>query len=85
MILLLIELYVSFSRILYISLTFLLCIDKSDDDDDDDDDDEHDDDYVISNSGLNARWWPRWRSYIMMSQASCSATIHKIYLILSRR
>ena len=55
MILLLIELYVSFSRILYISLTFLLCIDKSDDDDDDDDDDdEHDDDYVISNSGLNA-------------------------------
>ena len=37
--------------------------------------------YLISNSWKN----PRWRPYLMTSQASSSATTHKLYLILLRR
>ena len=37
--------------------------------------------YLISNS-----WWnPRWRPCLVTSQASSSATTHKIYLMLLRR
>ena len=40
---------------------------------------------LISNSWQNPRWRPRWRLWLVTSQASSSATAPKIYLILLRR
>ena len=41
--------------------------------------------HLISKSSYNLRWRPRWWQLLVTSQASSSATIHKIYLTLLRR
>ena len=41
--------------------------------------------YLISKSSHNLRWRPRWWQLLVTSQASSSATTHKIYLTLLRR
>ena len=41
--------------------------------------------HLISKSSYNLRWRPRWWQLLVTSQASSSATTHKIYLTLLRR